>query len=398
MQSEGCKEVFMSIGAISGGFQIHSSMMSKDVPSVITKDVEGSNDEQWVMYRITNRQLEKIGRYAEEKAIDYFADSLDDLFKTDAKAMLSGKTQEQYASFRSSLDEAIDNNDYKRAERLIDQYFGDDHTQLSDSVNELMKRADDVFWNSLKESTKDFVLEDEAYKIMDGMASDAMFSKELGDTERRVRSEMPDANKEDGWDERIASMHSRGVEHSKDQLWNANRNAYSEDAESVLNSAGEFIHEEIAGPGLTKEEEKKDYRDLMDDEKLALNVQSKASGFAARYERMFSKYGEALQSELAGRGVFVLKREKKPEEASLSIEDADKELNNAAATGAQIMSLEGFSLPPKPGLIGMYGEQNQFLQQMGQGMLDTLTQAGDGDASSFDGFKVWSGFNFRGIV
>lgn len=160
---------------------------------------------------------------------------------SNGEALLAGRSSQEYEKHITDLSEAIKGQDYKRAEKLIDKFFGGATDKITNRIKSLARSAEDKFWTGMSDSlgylkkwTAEYDLE------VDGQKFKNISMTEIAELAMaRVKNEVDPFSEQD-FSGIVSSVRNRAVAHAKDKLSNAGQNRYSEDAISITASAAEF--------------------------------------------------------------------------------------------------------------------------------------------------------------
>ncbi|WP_432735012.1 hypothetical protein [Maridesulfovibrio sp. FT414] len=179
-----------------------------------------------------------------EKAINassrYLHDGLVDIF-TGGEKLLAGKSEHEYEQHIDELSEAIKGQDYKRAEKLIDRFFGGSTDKIVSRVKSLASEAENKFWKGIDDSLKYLEANKNEYDLeFNGRLYKNISIKDIARLAVDQAKGEVDKFSEQDFSGLIGSIRKEAVANAKDNLKNAGRNRYSEDAASVTASAADF--------------------------------------------------------------------------------------------------------------------------------------------------------------
>ena len=125
--------------------------------------------------------MKNMAEHAGERAMTFFTESMGNLFQNmdDAKAL--GLTQQQFDKFKDDLAYAIDQQDYKKAEKIIARNVSMDNAWFRKQVTTVTDRTVEAFGHALAEEFAPIVY---LYKYEDGgNIKDTVGGNEKGDRE-----------------------------------------------------------------------------------------------------------------------------------------------------------------------------------------------------------------------
>ncbi|NDV21294.1 hypothetical protein [Desulfovibrio sp. JC022] len=210
-------------------------------------------------------QLERVMR----KSADFLKKGLEKIFDN-GEQLLAGRNSEEYREHIDELGKAIQGQDFKRAEKLIDKFYNGDTDKIITRLQNLAKAAEDNFWDNIEDGL-DFLKKDGLKWTMyiDGKERDDLSTFDLAKMAiEKSRNEVEKFSSEDLSDLVNATRNSAAA-HAKGKLKNAGQNKYSEDARSVTHAATEFAKSKIFNTDDSNYEE--DQKILKDIDELYYN-------------------------------------------------------------------------------------------------------------------------------
>ncbi|WP_320172950.1 hypothetical protein [Maridesulfovibrio sp.] len=162
------------------------------------------------------------------------------------ESTLAGRTSKEYDKHIEKLSEAIQQQDYKKAEKLIDKFFGGSTDKIVGKIKMLAEATEDKFWNTLQEGIEALPGGGSQYNFRyDGKTYEKITMKEMTVLALRLSREEVDPFSNQDFSGITDSIRKAAVDNAKVKLEHAGRNKYSEDAVSVIASAAEFSRNKI---------------------------------------------------------------------------------------------------------------------------------------------------------
>ncbi|WP_421900568.1 hypothetical protein [Maridesulfovibrio sp.] len=255
----------------------------------------------------------EIAQIVDEKSNELQA-GLEKIFEEGNENFLSGKSGLDYDEHIKELAAAIDGQDFKNAEKIIDKFFTGDKDKIIERVQSLASSVKDSFWNKVRDRFKDmYVAEHRTTYNKDEEPESALpYVQRAIERAKSASAEYDISDKEIA--KRVSSTISSGTEQSKGKLKNAGRNRYSESSESVTHATAQYARDNIFGGDENSRKEDKinmdSARDVFDDinefiypsqqtvDKLNEANRSKKDDFSKYLFKSGEAYLEALRSEL----------------------------------------------------------------------------------------------------
>lgn len=217
---------------------------SNDEDSTETQEItanEGVIGERKLSQKNLEFQLEKAMR----KSSDFLKKGLDKIFDNGEK-LLSGRNTEEYQKHIDELGKAIQGQDFKRAEELIDRFYKGDSEKIITRIHNLAEAAEDNFWKNVEGGLS--FLKDDGQKwtmFVDGKERDDLSTLDLAKMAiEKSRTEV-DEFASDDLSDLVNSTRTQAAAYAKGKLENAGRNKYSEDAHSVTRAATDYAKGKI---------------------------------------------------------------------------------------------------------------------------------------------------------
>ncbi|MFW5501204.1 MULTISPECIES: hypothetical protein [unclassified Maridesulfovibrio] len=162
------------------------------------------------------------------------------------ESTLAGRTSKEYDKHIEKLSEAIQLQDYKKAEKLIDKFFGGSTDKIVGKIKMLAEETEEKFWNALEDGISSLPDGGAQYNFRyDGKAYEKITMKEMTMLALRLSREEVDPFSDQDFSGITDSIRKAAVDNAKVKLEHAGRNKYSEDAVSVTASAAEFSRNKI---------------------------------------------------------------------------------------------------------------------------------------------------------
>ncbi|NDV25297.1 hypothetical protein [Desulfovibrio sp. JC010] len=175
----------------------------------------------------------------------FLKDGLDKIFDNGEK-LLAGRNSAEYEQHINDLSKAIQSQDFKSAEALIDRFYNGDTSKIITRVENLAKAAEDNFWQTLEDNLG--FLKNDGLKwtmYVDGKERDDLSTLDLAMMAiEKSRTEVDKFSSEDLSD-LVSATRDGAVAHAKSKLDNAGQNKYSEDAASVTHAATDYAKGKI---------------------------------------------------------------------------------------------------------------------------------------------------------
>ena len=237
---------------------------------------------------------------------------LEHIFKEGSENVLSGKSGLEYDEHIKELAAAIEGQDFKNAEKIIDKFFTGDKDKVIGHVQNLANGVKDSFWKEVRDMfAKDmFVVENRTtFKKGEEPESALPYVQRAIERAKKASAEFDISDKSIA--DRVASSISAGQGWAKSKLKNAGRNRYSETSESVTHATAQYARDSIFGGDDNSRKEDKTNRTAVSEylnqtyeiteqatEKLNKANKSKKDDFSKYLFRSGEAYFEALKSEL----------------------------------------------------------------------------------------------------
>lgn len=170
----------------------------------------------------------------------YLHDGLGKIFDR-GEALLAGKTSDEYNKHINELSKAIQGQDFKNAEQLIDRFYSGDTEKVINRVQSLAKSSEEKFWDNLDDSLKFLAKDGNRWEmVIDGKIRDDLTTHDIAKMAIQKSREEVDAFSSTDLSETVISAREASVTHAKGKLRNAGQNRYSENAASVTGAATDF--------------------------------------------------------------------------------------------------------------------------------------------------------------
>lgn len=170
----------------------------------------------------------------------YLHDGLGKIFDR-GEALLAGKSSDEYNKHIKELSKAIQGQDFKNAEQLIDRFYSGDTEKILGRVQTLAKSSEEKFWDNLDDSLSFLAKDGNRWQMMvDGEMRDDLTTHDIAKMAIQKSREEVDAFSSIDLSETIITARKDAVTHAKGKLRNAGQNSYSEDAASVTGAATDF--------------------------------------------------------------------------------------------------------------------------------------------------------------
>lgn len=323
------KEIGMTM--IMNDFSIsRESQLHKAVPSDTTKQNHASVEkkqsettstevERWTIAEVGWGSIEDKVRKAEKVALTKLSAGIDEIFDSKDLKSLTGHTDDEVNTFLATIDEAVANQDYTKAEKLVADFFSKGSDKLQQKLTTVLDSADQAFWDTLEaEFTRKHKLKSEADSIVSGEAIERSLEEVLAKVREGVEKKNVKFQDQKEFKQEVQSYYSSAVNGAKGKLKNAGQNLYTEDAQSVLLSAYSFMKVQCFGDHMLEPEEpqlssvaggltKDQYRQALDGELDDLESKNK---FSNRFGRMGKDFIDGLKDELKEEHIVFLDKEK----------------------------------------------------------------------------------------
>lgn len=187
--------------------------------------------------------------------------------------MLAGRNTAEYQKHIDELSKAIQGQDFKTAEKLIDKFYNGDTETILNRVQNLAKAAEDNFWQTMEDSFG--YLKNDGLKwtmFVDGELRDDLGTFDLAMMAvEEARNEVEKFSSEELGDI-VKATRNGAVAHAKGKLKNAGQNQYSESAYSVTHAATTYAKDKIFNTDDSNYDEDKiklkDINELRSDENI----------------------------------------------------------------------------------------------------------------------------------
>lgn len=276
-----------------------------------TKSVHGS-EELTVITPVEWQEIEfEIARIVDHKSNE-LQEGLEKIFREGNENVLSGKSGLEYDKHIKELAAAIEGQDYKNAEKIIDRFYTGDKDEIIGHVQNLANFVKDSFWKEMRDSFKNMCVAEHRTTYEKGEDPDQALPYVLRAIERaKAASSEYDISDKD-LAERVTSTISTGAEDSKRKLKNAGRNRYSETSESVTHATAQYVRNNIFGGDENSRAEDKVNKDAAYEkinsefpslskrtvDKLNRANKNKKDNFSKYLFKSGEAYFDALKSEL----------------------------------------------------------------------------------------------------
>ena len=227
----------------TASFQLSQKAEEESSPSIESKKTEGKTEAERTFYKMDNLEFQ-IEKNINESS-RFLHDGLVKIFDRGA-SLLAGRTSAEYDEHIKNLTEAIEGQDYKNAEKLIDKFFNGDTEKVLNRVKSLAEQAEKKFWHGMDDaigylksmnSEYDLEIDDQKYENITAFEIAKIAIS-------RVRESKENFSEQD-FESILNPLRDRAVNHAKSKLGNAGQNKYDEDADSVTQAAAEFSRNKI---------------------------------------------------------------------------------------------------------------------------------------------------------
>ena len=175
----------------------------------------------------------------------FLHDGLSKIF-SGGESTLAGRSNGEYEKHIDELAEAIQNQDYKRSEKLIDKFFGGSTDKIISKIKNLASAAEDKFWNGLSEAINMLPSGGNEYDLeYNGKQYKNFTGKDIAHLAANLAREEVDPFSDQDFSGLIDKIRKNAVTNAKGKLQHAGRNKYSENAVSITASAAEFSRNKI---------------------------------------------------------------------------------------------------------------------------------------------------------
>lgn len=162
------------------------------------------------------------------------------------ESTLAGRSSEEYDKHIDALSDAIQLQDYKKAEKLIDKFFGGSSEKIVGKIKMLAQATEDKFWKEFEDGISALPGGGSLYNFRyDGQKYEKITLKEMTMLALKLSREEADSFADQDFSGITNSIRKAAVENAKVKLEHAGRNKYSEDAVSITASAAEFSRNKI---------------------------------------------------------------------------------------------------------------------------------------------------------
>ncbi|WP_320172951.1 hypothetical protein [Maridesulfovibrio sp.] len=187
--------------------------------------------------------------------------------------LLAGRNTAEYQKHIDELSKAIQGQDFKTAEKLIDKFYNGDTETIINRVQNLAKAAENNFWQTMEDSFG--YLKNDGLKwtmFVDGKLRDDLGTFDLAMMAiEEARNEVEKFSSEELGDI-VKATRDGAVAYAKGKLKDAGQNQYSETAYSVTNAATTYAKGKIFNTDDSNYEEDetklKDINELRSDQNI----------------------------------------------------------------------------------------------------------------------------------
>lgn len=233
---------------------------------------------------------------AEANAAATIVDELDSYMRDSAEAKVAGRTQAEYQSFRSRLDDAVNDGNYRKARELVGDFYSGGTATFRRELENIMEEADNAFAAGVRNAFSGYKLESEARGQATGDHDRLSFIVASALDAAKARNPSP-ASMED-WEQSIATMRTESIQHGLGKLHDAGRNLYTENAQSVLAATADRFRDNLAGSKSTLNE-----LDRQSESGRDVSYGSEVGGLGERYGQLRSEFLRELHGRLGGRNI-----------------------------------------------------------------------------------------------
>ncbi|WP_319466514.1 hypothetical protein [uncultured Pseudodesulfovibrio sp.] len=325
-----------------------------DSASVTDTRSEKKVEERWVMTELSWDTIHSMVNDAEKEALDTLADGVSRIFDPEDLKSVTDFSDEEVDNFLQELNEVIENQDYRKAQGLVQDFFSAGSRKTREKLANVLEEADSAFWGTL-DKCFDWrkKLKSEAESIM----ADEKVGRSLHDVLKKVRDSVEEKNPPmgsmDSFVRKVDGHFVNAVEQAGEKLKNAGRNRYSEDAQSVLSSATSYLKDNVTGEDDLMERyqpsapwamssQVEAYHKRVLDEEAELDEMEATSSFTGRYGKMGKDFLKGLKDELQGDRIVNLEKEKVEVDVHEDTESSD---DVTLTTNAAVPDLEKMSGP-----------------------------------------------------
>ncbi|TIH19299.1 hypothetical protein D0S45_03715 [Marinifilum sp. JC120] len=290
------------------------------------------------------------------------------------ESTLAGRSSKEYDKHIDALSEAIQLQDYKKAEKLIDKFFGGSTDKIISKIKTLAQATEDKFWNEVADGIDSLPGGGAQYNFRyDGKKYEKITMKEMTMLALRLAREEADPFADQDFSGITNSIRKAAVENAKVKLKHAGRNKYSEDAISVTASAAEFSRNKIFNTNdIVIKEDKEELSDifaLKPDEKIN---QEQFDRLKHRNKRKTDNFYEYAR-ERSGRFFEIYGSLKR---TAMQVKKAEEEQETPAKTSGLVTAAGGlgqatpveesgkFTVAPMDILVKSQQNQMQFQENL----------------------------------
>lgn len=226
-----------------GTFTFHNNRQEKDeivLPKVENKTSHSSgtssvngSEKVTVVNPIRWKKIEYFISQQVNKRSQQLQDGLEGLFKEGNEKLITSKSSDEYHNYIKELSAAIEGQDFKNAEKIIDKFYSGDKEDIINKVQSLAKSVTDGFWNGLRDQFKEMAVASSRTVYSKGEKPEEALPYVLRAIEKAKKKSEDLAIAPKDLADRVSSSISSGIDSAKSKLENAGQNRYSEDAESV---------------------------------------------------------------------------------------------------------------------------------------------------------------------
>ncbi len=283
-------------------------------------ETEKTMEERWVTSTLSWDSVHDFVNDAEKSALQTLSDGVDEMLDADDLKSIVGFTDVEIDAFLGKLNESINNQHYEEAQGLVKDFFSAGSGKVREGLATVLENADSAFWNSLDKSfTRKLKLKSEADSIMAGGKIDRSLEEVLKNVRNEVERKNPSMGSMDDFKKGVDHHFGQAVDKAKENLLNAGRNLYTEDAESILSSATSYMKDRITGDELMDRydpsvpfamaSQSEAHREYVLDKSYELDELESTSSFTDRYDAMGKDFLDGLKRELQGEDIVILDKE-----------------------------------------------------------------------------------------
>ncbi|MFW5501205.1 MULTISPECIES: hypothetical protein [unclassified Maridesulfovibrio] len=237
-----------------------------NTPEEITADLEKNG------LRMSQNNVKFQLEKAMNQSSKFLHNELGKIFDN-GEQLLAGRNTAEYQKHIEELSKAIQGQDFKTAEKLIDKFYNGDTETILNRVQNLAKAAEDNFWQTMEDSFG--YLKNDGIKwtmFVDGELRDDLGTFDLAMMAvEEARNEVEKFSSEELGDI-VKATRNGAVAHAKGKLKNAGQNQYSESAYSVTHAATTYAKDKIFNTDDSNYDEDKiklkDINELRSDENI----------------------------------------------------------------------------------------------------------------------------------